>query len=153
MYFTFSSRFSCWWHNHVVEKYLDHRAAHKKTYYWCRVCKQLYAPYFEDNNISKYHPKTCGWGKVDRHSWICHQCLDHGFDTESNRKDNRYLEPTWDEWKKYIDQENTRILTLIKNKDPKFYEDNELEVFSNSYSSYYFNNPDYIYHTEETNEK
>ena len=98
---------------------------HKKTHYECCVCKHLVAPYF-DNAYKFSLTYGMGWhklkGKPKR--WICHHCADHGFSLEKN-KDKFPRENTWDEWQQIVVQPNkTRLLKLIKEKDPVYYAEN-----------------------------
>lgn len=38
----------------------------------CRICGEVLR-----SDQDKYSPEECGWGKIDKWTWICHSCLCH----------------------------------------------------------------------------
>lgn len=82
----------------------DYRLEKGKYVIRCRMCGQLMAPF-----IDFMGPKACGWHLVkdidrwDRKFYICHQCIDHGYNEDS---------PEW--WKKELKRRNNEIIKKIK---------------------------------------
>lgn len=119
----------CWLIESIISQIKEYLVRqyyiHKKAHYECCVCKQLQAPYFDDNN--KYSlTDDMGWyklkGKPKR--WICHHCADHGY-SMTNEANKFPRENTWDEWQQIVVQPyNKRLLDLIYIKDPIYYVNN-----------------------------
>ena len=96
----------------IKEKVADWIARHKKAYYICEVCGKVEVPYFDSNPHAIDY--GYGWHKFKgSNRWVCHNCADHSYSSE-------YF-PTWDEWQKFVKEENIKLLDLIKEKDPEFY--------------------------------
>ena len=132
MIITFSKnpfvKFSVWFQNNIAYMIKNYYYKHKKTHYQCCVCGMIIAPYFETSKEKQYNVLTddYGWHKLDNgkyNRWICHHCADHGF-SPSNAEGEPHEVPreyTWDEWKNIIENNNKKILNIIKEKDPEYY--------------------------------
>lgn len=130
MTFTFSKnlfiRFYCWFENRIVYPIKNHYYRNKKTHYQCCVCGKIEAPYFKDDPYYR-GPITddYGWYRLDKkkyNCWICHHCSCHGFSDTNTEVPREKREPTWDEWQEYVGTSNEKVLSLIKEKDPEYYE-------------------------------
>ena len=125
MRLTFSNnpldKFSCWFENEVVEPISRHYYSKKKAHYTCAICGCIEAPYFTGAKYASM-TKDYGWHKLDNgkwHRWVCHHCADHGFVSSSENHNSSF---TWDEWRKLIKGSNERLLEIIKEKDPEYYD-------------------------------
>lgn len=125
MQFTFSSnpiiRFECWFENSIVEPLSRYYYSKKKTHYKCAVCGRIEAPYFTKEKYSSI-TKDMGWHKFNEGKWsrwVCHHCADHGFVSASESRNSGY---TWDEWQTFVSEDNSKVLTTIKEKDPEYYD-------------------------------
>ena len=119
---------SLWWKitpdiwNKVIEPLSEWKAKRSKRIYVCRICGRLLAPKYDDRPLSLI---TCGWMKIhapfSRHKYdryICHHCESHGFKRSDDPSPYQY---TWDEWQDEVEEENKKLLTAIKEKDPEYY--------------------------------
>lgn len=125
MRFTFLSnpimRFECWFENSIVEPLSRYYYSKKKSHYKCTVCGLIEAPYFTEEKYASL-TKDMGWHKFNEGKWsrwVCHHCADHGFVSASESCNSGY---TWDEWQKFVNEDNTKVLVAIKEKDPEYYE-------------------------------
>ena len=130
MTFTFSKnlfiRSYCWFVNRIAYPIKNHYYRNKKTHYECCVCGNIEAPYFKDDPYCR-GPITddYGWHKLDNgkyNRWICHRCADHWFEDSDTTIPRNKRESTWDEWQEEVKEHNEKILSLIKAKDPEYYE-------------------------------
>lgn len=126
MRLTFSNnpldKFSCWFENKVVAPISSHYYSKKKAHYTCAICGLIEAPYFIGATKYASMTKDYGWHKLDNgkwHRWVCHHCADHGFVSASENHNSGF---TWDEWRKLIKGSNERLLEIIKEKDPEYYD-------------------------------
>lgn len=125
MRITFSNnpidKLSCWFENEVIEPISRYYYSKKKSHYQCAICGRIEAPYFTGEKYASI-TKDMGWHKLDNgkwHRWVCHHCADHGFE----RSDEEFPWTfTWDEWQEFVKEDNNKILTTIKEKDPEYYE-------------------------------
>lgn len=125
MRFTFSSnpimRFECWFENSIVEPLSRYYYSKKKSHYRCTICGLIEAPYFTGEKYASI-THDMGWHKFNEGKWsrwVCHHCADHGFISTSESRNGGY---TWDEWQKFVNEDNTKVLAAIKEKDPEYYE-------------------------------
>ena len=109
---------------HQINRGIHSRA--KKTHYQCWICGKIEAPYFKEGELCA--PITDGyrWHKIDKNRWICHHCDAHGFSDSNTTVPREQREPIWDEWQEYVRTSNKKVLSLIKEKDPEYYEEYEL---------------------------
>lgn len=129
MRLTFSNnpimRFECWFENSIVEPLSRYYYSKKKSHYQCTVCGLIEAPFFTGEKYASI-TKDMGWHKFNEGKWsrwVCHHCADHGFAPSSPDITNEYPSNwTWDEWQKFVKEDNAKVLTIIKEKDPKYYE-------------------------------
>ena len=119
-------RFKVWVENNIIYAIKNHYYKHKKAHYQCCVCGMIVAPYFEAPE-NQYNVLTddYGWHKLDNgkyNRWICHHCADHGFSSSDAKEDTpeQSREFTWDEWKKIVENNNTKMFDIIKEKDPEY---------------------------------
>lgn len=125
MRITFSNnpidKLSCWFENEVIEPISRYYYSKKKSHYQCAICGCIEAPYFTGEKYASI-TKDMGWHKLDNgkwHRWVCHHCADHGFE----RSDEEFpLIFTWDKWQDFVKEDNNKLLTTIKEKDPEYYE-------------------------------
>ena len=85
------------------------------------MCGRIEAPYFTGEKYTSL-TKDMGWHKFNKGKWsrwVCHHCADHGFVSASESRNGNY---TWDEWQEFVNEDNTEVLTAIKEKDPEYYE-------------------------------
>ena len=105
----------------IKEKIANWMAKYKKAYYVCEVCGKIEAPYFDEKPCSITY--GYGWHQFKYSPrWICHHCADHEFALESEKdipEEDRDF--TWEEWQKFVKEENIKLLDSIKEKDPEFY--------------------------------
>lgn len=87
-----------------------------KTHYECCVCGDMLAPYF----LGELTPTECGWKRIDRRHWLCHQCFYHYYAREKDRE--KSLEPTWEQWQEEVEVIRKETLAAIKEKDREYYE-------------------------------
>lgn len=137
MRFIFSNnpidRFSCWFENSVIEPLSRYYYRHKKAHYRCAVCGLIEAPYFTEEKYTSI-TKDFGWHKFkDNNRWACHHCADHGFISARDEHNSGY---TWDEWQEFVKEDNSKVISIIKEKDPEYYEywfngGREQELFGN----------------------
>lgn len=123
MRFTFSNnpidRFSCWFENSVIEPLSRYYYRHKKAHYRCAICGHIKAPYFTGEKYTSI-TKDFGWHKFkDNNRWACHHCADHGFISARDEHNSGY---TWDEWQEFVKEDNSKVISIIKEKDPEYYE-------------------------------
>ena len=114
-------KFECWFENSIVEPISRYYYSKKKTHYRCTVCGRIEAPYFTGEKYASL-TKDMGWHKFNEGKWsrwVCHHCADHGFVSASESRNGNY---TWDEWQEFVNEDNTEVLTAIKEKDPEYYE-------------------------------
>lgn len=130
MTFTFSKnlfiRFYCLFENCIIRPIKNHYYRNKKTHYQCWICGKIEAPYFKEGELCAPITDGYGWHKIDKNRWICHHCDAHGFSDSSTIVPREQREPTWDEWQEYVRTSNEKVLSLIKEKDPEYYEEHEL---------------------------
>lgn len=120
--------FSCWLENEILAPIARYYYTHKKAHYECCVCGYIMAPYFDEKH--KWSPTyDMGWHKFKDWKctrWICHHCSDHGFELSSEAAKHigweGRIKYTWDEWHEIITKDNSRLLDVIKNKDPEYYD-------------------------------
>lgn len=131
MIITFSKnplvKFRVWFENNIIYAIKNHYYKHKKAHYQCCVCGMIVAPYFETSEKQwSVLTDDYGWHKLDNgkyNRWICHHCADHGF-SPSDAEGNPHEVPreyTWDEWKNIVEDNNEKVLNIIKEKDPEYY--------------------------------
>lgn len=109
--------------SYSIKSYLTKK---KKIYYQCQVCKKIEAPYFKEGCLQGPITDDYGWRRIDKCRWICHHCAYHGFSDTNTAIPREQREPTWDEWQEYVRTSNKKVLSLIKEKDPEYYEEHEL---------------------------
>ena len=64
--------------------------------------------------------KDFRWHKFkDNNRWACHHCADHGFISARDEHNSGY---TWDEWQAFVEEDNSKVISIIKEKDPEYYE-------------------------------
>ena len=119
MRYTLFDRLSCWFHNSVIEPFSRRHDRKKKTHYECCVCGMLEAPYFYDGSKYTSMQHDYGWRKLKNDPrWICHHCHSHGCAPLSK------YECTFEEWQEQVvKSQRLRVMTLIKEKDPKYYDE------------------------------
>lgn len=124
MRLTFSNnpimRFECWFENSIVEPLSRYYYSKKKSHYKCTICGLIEAPYFTEEKYASV-TKDMGWHKFNEGKWsrwVCHHCADHGFVSASESCNGGY---TWDEWQKFVKEDNAKVLATIKKKDPEYY--------------------------------
>lgn len=129
MIVTFSNnpidRLEIWLENNILTPISRYYYSHKKAHYRCCVCGRIIAPYFETGKYVSVI-KDYGWVKGKRYCtyWLCHHCADHGFVSIAEANKNLdWRGFTWDEWQDVVQKENKEVLDLIKQKDPKYYND------------------------------
>lgn len=111
-----------WFENEVIDPISRYYYSKKKSHYQCAICGRIEAPYFTGEKYASI-TKDMGWHKLDNgkwHRWVCHHCADHGFE-RPNEKDLPWTF-TWDEWQDFVEEDNNKLLTTIKEKDPEYYE-------------------------------
>lgn len=112
----------CCFENEVIYPISRYYYSKKKSHYQCAICGHIEAPYFTGEKYASI-TKDMGWHKIDNgkwHRWVCHHCADHGFE-RSDEKDFPWTF-TWDEWQDFVEEDNNKLLTTIKEKDPEYYE-------------------------------
>lgn len=112
----------CCFENEVIDPISRYYYSKKKSHYQCAICGRIQAPYFTGEKYASI-TKDMGWHKIDNgkwHRWVCHHCADHGFE-RSDEKDFPWTF-TWDEWQDFVEEDNNKLLTTIKEKDPEYYE-------------------------------
>ena len=131
MKFTFSRnpfvRFSVWFDNNIAHAVKNYYYKNKKAHYTCCVCGEIIAPYFESTEEDQYNVLTddYGWHKLDNgkyNRWICHHCADHGYAMSTDERELFEREYKWDEWQDIVEDGNKKVLAVIKEKDPEYYE-------------------------------
>ena len=111
MQLTFSNnpfdKLSCWFENEVLDPISRHYYSKKKAHYTCAICGLIESPYFTEDKYASM-TRDFGWHK-----------LDNGFVSIS---EDHSCGLTWDEWKKLIKGSNEKLLDIIKEKDPEYYD-------------------------------
>ena len=65
-------KLSCYTYNKIEELSRVFWLMGKPKHIECRICGDVL-----DSRKDVFSPMQCGWGKVDKYTWVCHNCLCH----------------------------------------------------------------------------
>lgn len=65
-------RLSCYIHNRIEDLSQIIWIMGKNKKVKCKICGNVLNSWRD-----MYSPMQCGWCRIDRYTWICHQCLEH----------------------------------------------------------------------------
>lgn len=98
-------RLSCAIHNKIEELSRVHWLMGKHKKIECRICRGTM-----DSWKNIYSPMQCGWKKINKYTWICHQCLDH-------RDFTPYIEQIDEAERKAFEEHNRKTIEYMEKKN------------------------------------
>jgi len=100
-------KLSCIIHNKIEELSRVHWLMGKHKKIECRICGTILDSYRET-----FSPMQCGWGKINKYTWICHKCLDH-------RDFTPYIEQIDEAERKAFEKCNQETIEYMKKNKEK----------------------------------
>ena len=65
-------KLSCYVHNRIEDLSQIMWIMGKEKKVKCKICGNVLHSWRD-----MYSPIQCGWGRIDRYTWVCHKCLEH----------------------------------------------------------------------------